>query len=132
MSRSSSAFAARSAIPRPAAERWKPGSRPYMMWSGFCTSPCRSRCTVVAVTSALLGGGRGGARGLGQGVRDPVQDGVVVSGRDEPRLVRGGRQVDAAVQHRVEEGGIAPGLLAAGAVVVADLVLGEEHREQAA
>ncbi len=53
-------------------------------------------------------------------------------GRDEPGLVRGRRQVDAAVQHRVEERRVAPRLLPPGAVVVAHLVLGEEDREQAA
>ena len=48
-SRPCSAAAASSAICRPSSDSPKLGSRPYSTASGLCTSPWRSRCTVVRV-----------------------------------------------------------------------------------
>src|SRR5256885_1108512 len=116
---------------------------------GLWTSPCRSRWTTVvsSLTRRLhgptwplwlsrrgLGGVRGGARavvrrgggrarGGGQRLQDALQRLAGQRGVDEPRLVRRRRQVDAARQHRVEEGRVAGGVLAAGVVVVAHLTL---------
>ena len=54
---------------------------------------------------------------------------IVVGGGHEPRLVRRRRQVDARVEHGVEEGGVRRGVGARGAVEVADGAVGEEDRE---
>ena len=80
----------------------------------------------------LRGGGCGGSGGVRQGVRDPREGGVVVRRGDEPGLERGRRQVDAALEHGVEERGVAEGLLRRRARVVDDGVRPEEHREHAA
>ncbi len=51
---------------------------------------------------------------------------------DEPGLVGARREVDALVEHGVEEGGVAQRLLGARLVVVAWGLRAEEHREQVA
>ena len=84
---------------------WATGSRP------------REWCTTAASS------GRG---------QDPVDLGVAVGQGHEPGLEGARGQVDAALQHGVEEAGIGGGVLAAGGVVVAHLVGGQEDAEQVA
>src|SRR4051812_41767966 len=76
---------------------------------GLWTSPWRSRCTVVVTGRVPLllgcgsgyGGGRTGSRR--QGAHHAVQGAFVVGGGEEPRLERTRREVDALVEHGVEE-----------------------------
>ena len=64
------------------------------------------RCRASGSWVVLAGpGGRGGAA-AGQGVEHRLHGAVVVGGGEEPRLVRRRREVDAAVEHRVEERGV--------------------------
>src|SRR5689334_624521 len=145
-SQSASASAAALAICRPSSDRWKSGRRPYKILAGLCTSPCRSRWTVVLVVmlgppcacargprSARSCGcsrssrGRPGRRA--QRRRDPLERRVVQRGRDEPRLERARRQIHAPGQHLVEERPERGHVLGPGTVVVGDIGVGEEDRE---
>src|SRR5437763_16279679 len=117
--------AAAFAIWMPNSDSRYPGSRPYRIFVGLCTSPCRSRWTTVSATSRLPGGG--GQRPLDRG------EGLVVDrGRYEPGFVGARRQVHAAVEHRVEERAEGGGVLPLRPGKVGDLGLGDEHREQVA
>src|SRR4051794_36201725 len=95
---------------------------------GLCTSPWRSRWTVVL--KAFLG--RGGwvrasrrvrdvgrrAGCSGQGGHDPVDRVVVVGGGEEPHLESAGREVHPLVEHGVEERGEAVAALPRGCLEV--------------
>ena len=132
MSRSASACAAALAICPPSSESRKPGSRPYRIFSGLCTSPCRSTCTTVVVTCAAPPRRRRPRR-AGQCRGDHLQRRVVERRRHEPRLERARRQVDAA--RRASRGrtpGTRPTSWAARVVVVGDRRVGEEDREHVA
>src|SRR6478735_590327 len=132
MSRSPIVSAIRCAIWLPRSDRWNPSIRPYRTPPGLWTSPCRSRWTMVwtpmSVTSRRSGRGRGGRQGIDDGGQGPV----VVRRGDEPRLVRRRGQVDALVEHRVEERGVGAGVLLARPGEVADRAVAEEHREHGA
>ena len=100
---------------------------------GLNTSPWRSRWTTVRSLMRHLrepGAPRRSRGGRRQGVDETVERGVVVRGRDEPRLVGARGQVDPVVEHRMEERGVPPRLLGTGRVVVARHAVAEEDREQ--
>src|SRR6266516_4622747 len=78
------------------------------------------------------GSGRGDAGGFAGGGEDLVDLSVAVGDREEPGLVGAWGQVDAAVEHGVEEAGVGGGVLLDGAAVVEDLVPGEEDAEESA
>src|SRR5699024_6419776 len=63
---------------------------------------------------------------------DRLEGGVVVRGRDEPRLERTGRSVDPMVEQGVEERRIPPGLAGARRLVVAHRSVAEEDPEHGA
>src|SRR5438876_8094561 len=85
------------------------------------------------VGSARAQGLRGGTGRGGDGVRDTGQRLLVVRGRDEPGLEGGRREVDAAVEHGVEEGRVGDGGLVPGVGEVQHrLGTAEEDGEQAA
>src|SRR6266568_8169175 len=119
--------AAALAIWIPSSDSRYPGRRPYRILVGLWTSPWRRRWTTVSgsATSGL-------PRGCRQRFGEDRQRGVVDRGRDEPGLVRAGRQVHAAAQHRVEEGPEGGLVLGLRAGEVGDLGTSEEHREHVA
>src|SRR5690606_3231277 len=68
------------------------------------------RADGLAARLRRVGGGCGAGCGR-QGVEDAADGGVVVRGGEEPRLEDRGRQGHAGVEHRVEEGREAEGVL---------------------
>src|SRR5262249_7809124 len=76
--------------------------------------------------------GEGGAEALPRHPGRAAQVRVRMRHRDEPGLVLGGRQEDAALAHRVEEDRVTPRVRALRLGEVPDRPNGEEERQQRA